>query len=105
MTYAPDSDEPIWPAYHDGDDWRDGHTQKLTGKNSVTHWMNFPDYPGITQTCLWTPWDEDVYDVGSYATECGNDHCFIDGTIEYNNHIFCHYCGKEIRVLPDGGSE
>jgi hypothetical protein len=46
MTYAPDSNEPIWPAYHDGERWMDmnGHA---VDDATVTHWMEFPEPPTV----------------------------------------------------------
>lgn len=42
MTYEPESCEPIWPGYHDGDQWMDINGTPLC---KVTHWMAFPDPP------------------------------------------------------------
>lgn len=44
MTFAPDSCEPVWPGYHDGDRWKDiiGGSMK---DGTVTHWMPFPEPP------------------------------------------------------------
>lgn len=43
MTYAPESCEPIWPAYHDGEKWLDLNNCEFDGE--VTHWMPFPEPP------------------------------------------------------------
>lgn len=42
MTYSPDRSEPVWPGYHDGEEWLD-----LTGwsMKGVTHWVPFPEPP------------------------------------------------------------
>lgn len=44
MTYGPENDEPVWPGYHDGEQWWD-----ITGfalpERSVTHWRPFPEPP------------------------------------------------------------
>ncbi len=42
MTYEPESVEPIWPGYHDGEQWLDLSGFPLTG---VTHWIDFPEPP------------------------------------------------------------
>lgn len=47
MTYEHDSCEPIWPGYHDGDNWMDIAGGKL---RAVTHWMAFPEPPEAGQT-------------------------------------------------------
>jgi len=44
MTYSPDSNEPIWPAYHDGEQWVDLMGAPIDDAN-ITHWMNFPEPP------------------------------------------------------------
>jgi hypothetical protein len=44
MTYAPESNEPIWPAYHDGEQWVDMNGLPLDDA-TITHWMEFPDPP------------------------------------------------------------
>ena len=46
--------------------------------------------------CEWK--QEDHEDV--YATECGEVHIFIDGSPIDNNHTYCPYCGKKIKVAP-----
>jgi hypothetical protein len=43
LLFAPDSCDPVWPGYHDGDDgwkWADG--QEASG---VTHWAAWPTGP------------------------------------------------------------
>ena len=42
MTFEPDSCEPIWPGYHDGEKWQD-----ISGGGDInpTHWMAFPEPP------------------------------------------------------------
>lgn len=45
MTYAPDCNEPIWPAYHDGEEWMDLIGRPITDAE-ITHWMHFPEPPG-----------------------------------------------------------
>lgn len=44
MTFAPDSNEPIWPGYHDGDSWFDVAGQPIDDA-AITHWMEFPEPP------------------------------------------------------------
>lgn len=44
MAFSPDSQEPIWPAYHDGDEWVDIMGAPITDA-PITHWMNFPEPP------------------------------------------------------------
>ena len=44
MTFAPDSNEPVWPAYHDGDQWVDMMGGPITDA-AITHWMEFPEPP------------------------------------------------------------
>jgi hypothetical protein len=44
MTFEPGSCEPIWPGYHDGEQWCDVMGD---GKINVTHWMAFPDPPEV----------------------------------------------------------
>ena len=41
MTYEPDSCEPIWPGWHDGEQWHDING----GQIKPTHWMAFPEPP------------------------------------------------------------
>lgn len=45
-------------------------------------------------------WMQD--DVGEcvYCTKCGQMHIFIDGSPEENDHEFCPYCGKKIKIAP-----
>ena len=44
MTFEPDSVEPIWPGYWDGEDWLDIITNTPI---QPTHWMQFPDPPEV----------------------------------------------------------
>ena len=99
MTFVAESNEPIWPGYHDGYFWY-GLNGEIVNDETITHWMAFPEPPDNKQSCLWTPWDVNVYDSGTYETECGTAHCFIEGDVRYNDHKCCPYCGKEILVLP-----
>lgn len=46
MTYAPDSNEPIWPAYHNGDQWMDLMNTPIDDA-TITHWMSFPKPPEV----------------------------------------------------------
>lgn len=45
MTFTPESSEPIWPAYHDGDRWIDVGGCPIDDA-VITHWMDFPEPPG-----------------------------------------------------------
>lgn len=42
MTFEPDSCEPVWLGYYDGEQWKD-----IMGdaRINTTHWMPFPDPP------------------------------------------------------------
>ena len=43
MTYAPDSSDPVWPGFHDGEAW-----YSICGLPiimHVTHWRDFPEPP------------------------------------------------------------
>ncbi|MEI7815568.1 MAG: DUF551 domain-containing protein [Desulfuromonadales bacterium] len=42
MTFESESIEPIWPGFHDGEEWMDIMGGSL---KNVTHWMDFPDPP------------------------------------------------------------
>ena len=42
MIYTPDSNEPIWLGYHDGEQWWTIEQFPVTG---VTHWMDMPEPP------------------------------------------------------------
>jgi len=44
MTHAPNSCEPIWPAYHDGEQWMDMLNTPISDA-VITHWMAFPEPP------------------------------------------------------------
>ena len=44
MTFSPDSNEPVWPGYHDGEIWWDITGLALPARG-VTHWMPFPEPP------------------------------------------------------------
>lgn len=44
MTYAPESNEPVWPACHDGEQWMDLMGAPITDA-TITHWMSFPEPP------------------------------------------------------------
>lgn len=45
LTYAPDSNEPIWPAYMDGGHWMDINGSFMLDSALITHWMAFPEPP------------------------------------------------------------
>ena len=40
-------------------------------------------------------------EIDVYFTECGQAHIFVDGNPEENNHVFCPYCGKKIKIVGD----
>lgn len=44
MTFESDSVEPIWPGYHDGEQWMD-----IIDNTPIhpTHWMEFPEPPEL----------------------------------------------------------
>ena len=42
MTFDPNSYEPIWPGYHDGEHWQDIDGGVM---DNITHWMAFPEPP------------------------------------------------------------
>lgn len=44
MTFVPDSNEPVWPGYHSGEQWMDLQGFPIDC-DSVTHWMQFPEPP------------------------------------------------------------
>jgi hypothetical protein len=44
MTFEPDSVEPIWPGYWDGEEWMDIITNTPI---HPTHWMDFPEPPEV----------------------------------------------------------
>lgn len=43
MAYAPESDEPVWPAAFNGECWVDERGFPVAPP--ITHWMQFPDPP------------------------------------------------------------
>ena len=45
-------------------------------------------------------WEADDKEIDVYYTKCGQAHIFIDGNPKENNHVFCPYCGKKIKVAP-----
>ena len=45
--------------------------------------------------CEWKQHEREIY---VYFTQCGQAHIFVDGNPEENNHVFCPYCGKKIKV-------
>ena len=49
---------------------------------------------GYPEECEWE-YDEDY---SCYDTSCDNAYCLLDGTLEENNHKYCPYCGKPIKV-------
>ena len=44
-------------------------------------------------------WKQHEKEIDVYFTECGQAHIFVDGNPEENNHVFCPYCGKKIKVV------
>jgi hypothetical protein len=46
MTWVPESYEPIWPGYHDGDKWMDMDGFPMDA-DSVVCWMAFPEPPEV----------------------------------------------------------
>ena len=51
---------------------------------------------GKDDVCEWKQHEKEI-DV--YFTECGQAHIFVDGNTEENNHVYCPYCGKKIKVV------
>lgn len=45
-------------------------------------------------------WKQHEREIDVYFTECGQAHIFVDGNPEENNHVFCPYCGKKIKIAP-----
>jgi hypothetical protein len=43
MTFSPESSDPIWPAYHTGEEW--WGLDNMPRQMEVTHWMDFPKPP------------------------------------------------------------
>ena len=46
-------------------------------------------------------WKQHEREIDVYFTECGQAHIFVDGNPEENNHVFCPYCGKKIKVVVE----
>lgn len=46
-------------------------------------------------------WFAEGREMDVYFTKCGQAHIFVDGTPEENNHEFCPYCGKKIKVVSN----
>lgn len=44
-------------------------------------------------------WEADDKEIDVYYTKCGRAHIFVDGNPEENNHVFCPYCGKKLKVV------
>jgi len=67
-------------------------TPKLVDKILASH----PEEQskGYPEECEWE-YDEDY---SCYDTSCDNAYCLLDGTLEENNHKYCPYCGKPIKV-------
>jgi len=45
IVYCPESNEPIWLGYLDGDTWRDIDAMPIAHQAPVTHWMPLPEPP------------------------------------------------------------
>jgi len=45
LVYAPESTEPIWLGYFDGECWRDVSADAY--EHPVTHWMDIPEPPEV----------------------------------------------------------
>lgn len=45
LVYSPDGDNPVRVGSHDGEQWCDYNGAPLSGRDTVTHWMDFPDPP------------------------------------------------------------
>ena len=43
LLHTPESDEPVWPGFWDGEDWRYLDAELVNA--DVTHWTDFPDPP------------------------------------------------------------
>lgn len=44
MTYGPTCDDPVWPAYHDGETWQDLYGGPIPD-GVITHWQPMPEPP------------------------------------------------------------
>ena len=58
------------------------------------HSPNKTSQSGYPEECEWEYDEKYSY----YETSCDNDYCLLDGTLEENNHKYCPYCGKPIKV-------
>lgn len=43
-------------------------------------------------------WEQDDKEIDVYYTKCGQAHIFIYGNPDENNHVYCPYCGKKIKI-------
>ena len=43
LVFCPDSTEPVWLGFYDGEDWRSIDSIRLA--EEVTHWMDTPEPP------------------------------------------------------------
>ena len=50
-----------------------------------------------TDVCHWT---HDDLDMGTWATDCNQTFCLIDGTPDDNELKYCCYCGKPLVSMP-----
>lgn len=69
---------------------------KANGYENAIEIVNQVEQEYNNDFCEWT---EHETEIDVYFTKCGQAHIFVDGTPEENNHEFCPYCGKKIKVV------
>ena len=57
-----------------------------------------PQSPAVMETCKWAG---DLY--GTWHTDCGNAHQFMNDGPEENDYKHCPYCGGQLSASQQGG--
>ena len=53
------------------------------------------------KTCIWEEWEDDCLGSVWCCSNCKEDFCFTEGSVQENNYGYCPHCGAKIVALKE----
>lgn len=53
------------------------------------------------KTCIWEEWEDDWLGSVWCCSNCKEDFCFTEGSVQENNYGYCPHCGAKIVELKE----
>lgn len=53
------------------------------------------------KTCVWEEWEDDWLGSVWCCSNCKEDFCFMEGSVQENNYGYCPHCGAKITKLKE----